>query len=53
MLSEFTWPAWHGKPIDGVQEIFSSQCVVDNNIAYGSTKIFIKNPQTVCELCLC
>ena len=47
MLSETTWPHWHGSPAKGVQEIFSYLNDADDEYAFGKTKIFIKNPRTV------
>ena len=47
MLSETTWPHWYGSPAKGVQEIFTYLNVAEEEVAFGKTKIFIKNPRTV------
>lgn len=47
MLCQKTWPNWHGPPKDGVQELFQSLKVEKDEYAFGFTKIFIRNPQTL------
>lgn len=47
MLCQKTWPTWHGPPKDGVQELFKSLKIEKEEYAFGFTKIFIRNPQTV------
>ena len=48
MLSPMTWPAWRALPADGVAEIFEHQMVDEDEYTFGKTKIFIRNPRTVC-----
>lgn len=50
MLAETTWPSWEGDAIDGVKEILSYQQIPEDEIAYGKSKLFIRNPRTVSEL---
>lgn len=48
MLADATWPFWEGDAVDGVKEILASQEIPDNEIAFGKSKLFIRNPRTVC-----
>ena len=47
MLCKDTWPNWRGKPQDGVRVILERLKVERSEVAYGHTKIFIRNPPTV------
>lgn len=50
MLAEETWPLWHGDVIDGVKLIIVSQGIPDDEIAFGKSKLFIRNPKTLFDL---
>jgi hypothetical protein len=48
MLCAKTWPSWKGGSArDGVNELFTSLDISKQEYAFGITKIFIRNPQTV------
>lgn len=47
MLCQSTWPNWHGSPRDGVKELFQCLKTDKEEYAFGVTKIFIRNPQTL------
>ena len=47
MLAPATWPQWQGEAIDGVREILTHQHIPDDEIAFGKSKLFIRNPRTV------
>ena len=55
MLCPATWPNWRGQPKDGVREILNHLKLTKDKeeFAYGRTKIFIRNPRTVCTQWLC
>lgn len=48
MLCAKTWPSWRGGSArEGVNELFTSLAIDKKEYAFGITKIFIRNPQTV------
>lgn len=47
MLAKETWPSWHGDVVDGIKMILVSQEIPDDEIAFGKSKLFIRNPKTV------
>ena len=47
MLSVMTWPHWSSTAIEGVARLLRDLAISATEYAYGRTKIFIKNPQTV------
>ena len=47
MLAEATWPHWEGNAVDGVKQIIGSQEIPEDEVAYGKSKLFIRNPKTV------
>ncbi|XP_048579612.1 unconventional myosin-Id [Nematostella vectensis] len=49
MTDAKTWPSYPGQDIDGVREIVDSHGFSDD-VKYGTTKIFIRTPQTIFEL---
>ncbi|XP_025081061.1 unconventional myosin-Ib-like isoform X3 [Pomacea canaliculata] len=50
MLAPSTWPHWHGEPREGVCHILTAQMVPQEEFAYGTTKIFIRNPKLLFDL---
>lgn len=50
MLAPQTWPQWNGAPVDGVKVILSAVNISKEEMAFGETKIFIRNPRTVSAL---
>ena len=50
MLCPKTWPTWRGGSArDGVRELFTYLAIDEREYAFGITKVFIRNPQTVNE----
>ena len=49
MLSSHTWPKWKGAPKDGAVRILKAVHLQtgEREIALGTTKIFLNDPQTV------
>ena len=47
MLADETWPSWHGDTKEGVKKILANQNIADDEIAFGKSKLFIRNPKTV------
>lgn len=48
MLCAKTWPSWRGGSArEGVRELFLGLDIDPDEYAFGITKIFIRNPQTV------
>ncbi|XP_064595408.1 unconventional myosin-Ib-like isoform X2 [Liolophura sinensis] len=50
MLAPQTWPQWKGEPVDGVKVILSALNISKEEMAFGETKIFIRNPRTLFDL---
>ncbi|XP_030856038.1 unconventional myosin-Ia [Strongylocentrotus purpuratus] len=50
MLCPKTWPKWVGEPKDGTQELVRHLHIMDDEIAYGRNKIFIRNPRTLFDM---
>lgn len=50
MLARDTWPSWHGDAKEGVKVILTAQQIPEDEIAYGKSKIFIRNPKTLFDL---
>lgn len=48
MLSTATWPVWKGSPKDGMRQILNDSKISSSEYSYGKTKLFIRNPRTVC-----
>lgn len=49
MLSNKTWPNWNqGTDLEGVELILQSASIDEDEYKMGKTKIFIRNPKTVC-----
>ncbi|VDM39001.1 unnamed protein product [Toxocara canis] len=48
ILSKETWPSYHGDPRKGIQIICRSVNMDADQYQLGKTKIFIKNPESVC-----
>lgn len=47
MVSQYTWPNFHGGPDrDGVRIIIQQQNF-EEDVVYGRTKIFVRSPQTL------
>jgi len=49
MLSKDTWPNWHRDPKDGARKIIDALNMTAE-VAFGKTKIFIKEPQSLVRL---
>ncbi|XP_060583586.1 unconventional myosin-Ia-like isoform X8 [Ruditapes philippinarum] len=50
MLADETWPSWHGDAKEGVKKILANQKIADDEIAFGKSKLFIRNPRTLFDL---
>jgi len=50
MLANETWPSWSGDAKEGVKLILASQAVSKDEVAYGKSKLFIRNPKTLFDL---
>ncbi|KAH9369049.1 hypothetical protein HPB48_002605 [Haemaphysalis longicornis] len=50
LLSMRTWPHWRGLPAEGVTLLLRDLPIHPSEYVFGRTKLFIKNPRTVCEL---
>ncbi|XP_078057212.1 unconventional myosin-Ib-like [Mustelus asterias] len=50
MLCKETWPNWKGNDRDGVSTLLGKLNIPSEEYAFGRTKIFIKNPQTLFDL---
>ena len=51
MLAPETWPHWRGEAREGVQKILQNQEIPEEEYAFGTTKIFIRNPKLVSGNC--
>ena len=50
MISQFTWPNFHGESDkEGVKILIKEQNFTDD-VKYGRTKIFLRSPQTLFKL---
>ncbi|EGD77448.1 myosin IB [Salpingoeca rosetta] len=49
MCCKATWPHWHREPKDGVRKIIEELNLKDE-VAFGNTQLFIKNPSTLQQL---
>ncbi|KAM9230083.1 unconventional myosin-Ia [Dugong dugon] len=47
MLSRSTWPHWKEGAREGVEKIIGELSVASEELAFGKTKIFIRNPKTL------
>uniref|UniRef100_I3J9C6 Unconventional myosin-Ib n=2 Tax=Oreochromis niloticus TaxID=8128 RepID=I3J9C6_ORENI len=47
MLCKRTWPHWKGPARDGVEVLMADLQIPAEEIAYGRSKIFIRNPRTL------
>lgn len=47
MVSEETFPRFHGEPKQGVEALVRKVGYQENEYAYGKTKIFIRNPESL------
>ncbi|XP_020845743.1 unconventional myosin-Ia [Phascolarctos cinereus] len=47
MLSQSTWPHWHGQARDGVEKLLEELSLGSGELAFGRTKIFIRSPKTL------
>ncbi|XP_027710858.1 unconventional myosin-Ia [Vombatus ursinus] len=47
MLSQSTWPHWHGQARDGVEKLLEELNLGPEEVAFGRTKIFIRSPKTL------
>ncbi|XP_053408862.1 unconventional myosin-Ib-like isoform X3 [Mercenaria mercenaria] len=50
MLADETWPSWHGDVVEGVKLILANQKIQQDEIAFGKSKLFIRNPKTLFDL---
>ncbi|ODM95674.1 Unconventional myosin-If [Orchesella cincta] len=50
ILSKETWPSWHGDPLDGIRRIMNAAHMDSDQFQLGSTKIFIKAPESLFQL---
>ncbi|XP_078390852.1 unconventional myosin-Ib-like [Cetorhinus maximus] len=50
MLCKQTWPSWKGSDRDGMSILLTELNIPSEEYAFGQTKIFIKNPQTLFDL---
>ncbi|XP_041036145.1 unconventional myosin-Ib-like isoform X2 [Carcharodon carcharias] len=50
MLCKQTWPNWTGSDRDGMSILLTELNIPSEEYAFGQTKIFIKNPQTLFDL---
>ncbi|XP_069762513.1 unconventional myosin-Ib-like isoform X2 [Narcine bancroftii] len=50
MLCKQTWPNWKGNERDGIKTLLIELNVPLEEYAFGQTKIFIRNPQTLFDL---
>jgi myosin-1 len=50
MLSDKTWPNWKKNPRDGVKTILQACKRKKEEVSFGRTKIFVRNPKTVFDL---
>ncbi|WAR05372.1 MYO1A-like protein [Mya arenaria] len=50
MLADATWPSWSGNAVEGVREIITYQNIQEDEIAYGKSKLFIRNPRTLFDM---
>lgn len=50
LLSMRTWPHWTGLAAEGVTLLLRDLPIHPSEYIFGRTKLFIKNPRTVCEL---
>ncbi|XP_055520518.1 unconventional myosin-Ib-like [Leucoraja erinacea] len=50
MLCKQTWPNWKGNDRDGVQALLIELNIAPEEYAFGRTKIFIRNPQTLFDM---
>ncbi|KAL4228653.1 Unconventional myosin-Ih [Mactra antiquata] len=50
MLADETWPSWSGDAVEGIKYIIANQGIPDDEIAFGKSKIFIRNPKTLFDL---
>nr|XP_033794871.1 unconventional myosin-Ia isoform X3 [Geotrypetes seraphini] len=50
MLSKATWPRWKGNAREGVEVLLSDLHIPSEELAYGRSKIFIRNPRTLFQL---
>ena len=53
ILSEQTFPHFAGTPIDGVKVTLGKIGISDKDVAYGKTKLFVRDPKTLyaAEVC--
>ena len=50
MISQYTWPNFHGgSPREGVKILLEEQGF-GSDVKYGKTKIFVRSPQTLFAL---
>ena len=50
MISQYTWPNFHGgSPREGVKILLEEQGF-GGDVKYGKTKIFVRSPQTLFAL---
>merc|ERR1711943_7169 len=47
MLASSTWPNYRGKQKDGSVKIIAALQLEERELAYGATKLFIKDPRTL------
>ncbi|XP_007948197.1 unconventional myosin-Ia [Orycteropus afer afer] len=47
LLSRSTWPRWNGGEREGVEKVMGELIVASEELAFGKTKIFIRNPKTL------
>jgi len=47
ILTAETWPKWNGKVTDGVMHIVKSMHLEQREVQLGSTKVFIKSPESL------
>jgi myosin-1 len=47
LLSQSTWPHWHGGEREGVEKIMGELSMSSEELAFGKTKIFIRSPKTL------
>ena len=48
ILTPKTWPTWRGDVKEGVLHIVNSVNMDSDQFQLGKTKIFVKNPESVC-----
>ena len=52
MTCKETWPKGKGSPKDCVTQILNAHKIANTEYRFGKTKVFIRNPTTVCSLSL-